>query len=425
MNAFVIKGDIICNENKDRFISYEDGYVVCADGMCKGVFKSLPETYKMLLIRDFSGKLVIPGMADIHVHAPQYSFRGTGLDMELIEWLNTYVFPEEAKYKDIDYADIAYGYFADDLKKSSTTRAVVWGTMHSDATKLLMDKLEETGIITYVGKVNMDRNSSEQFCENSVEEALKSTEKWLDETNGKYKRTKPIITPRFIPSCSDELMHGLGKLSKQKKMRIQSHLSENRSEVEWVKELVPESECYAGAYEMFEAMGSKENPAIMAHCVYSGRNEIEILKNHGTYIAHCPGSNMNLLSGIAPVRTFLNEELNVGIGTDVAGGSSLSMFRAISETLQASKMYYRLADENVRPLTLEEAFYLATCGGGSYFGKVGTFKGGYEFDALVIDDSSMHSARYLNPRERAERICYDEASVKLVKKYVCGKEIIL
>lgn len=421
--CFVLKGDVVFNETVKTMKAFKDGYLVCEEGKCKGVFSSLPENYRKYEILDFSGKLIIPGMTDLHVHAPQYAFRGVGMDLELLDWLQKYTFPEETKYADLDYAKKAYSYFAHDLKRGFTTRAVVFATIHNESTILLMDQLENTGVVTYVGKLNMDRNGAEGLEEESAKKSLENTVEWLNYIEGKYKNTKPIITPRFIPSCSDELMKGLGKLAAEKKLCIQSHLSENKSEIAWVRELVPQSTSYANAYEILGAMGEKSLPAIMAHCVYSDEEEIRILKNHGTYVAHCPSSNMNLTSGIAPVRRFLDSGLMVGLGTDVAAGSSMNMLQEILLCIQASKMYYRLVDQSVKPLSFEEAFYIATEGGGSYFGKVGSFKEGYDFDALVLDDSSMYSTREFSVRDRIERACYNDADVRIECKFVQGRKI--
>lgn len=423
MKSYILKGDIAFNETSKIMTCIENGYLVCEDGICKGAFSKIPEKYKELPVTDYSGNLIIPGMTDLHVHAPQYTFRGIGMDLELLDWLNTHTFPEEAHYSDLAYAKKAYAYFTEDLKRCFTTRAVIFATIHNEATLELMDQLEETGLITYVGRVNMDRNGGVNLQEANAEESLAGTKEWLQAALTKYKRTMSILTPRFIPSCSDELMKGLGRLAAEKKLRVQSHLSENPSEIAWVKELVPASDCYANAYELFDTMGTPEMPTIMAHCVYSDEREMDIMKSHGAYVAHCANSNLNLSSGIAPIRKFMDAGMNVGIGTDVAAGSSMNMLEAILNSIQVSKMYFRLVDNSVKALTFEEAFYLATEGGGSYFGKVGSFKDGYEFDAVVIDDSCMHSMRKFSPRERVERMCYNDADAYIMHKYVQGEMI--
>lgn len=422
-DSFILRGGIAFSDNQKSIVTYKGGYVVCVDGVCQGAFAEFPEKYRGLPLHDYGERLIIPGMIDLHVHAPQYTFRGIGMDEELLEWLSMYTFPEEARYSDIKYAREAYSYFTEDLRRCFTTRAVVFGTLHNEATIELMDKLDETGLITYVGKVNMDRNGGKNLQEESAAASMEATRQWLEAIKDRYENTKPILTPRFIPSCSDELMIELGKLSKETGLRIQSHLSENHSEIAWVKELVPESTCYANAYELFDTMGTPECPTIMAHCVHSDDLEMNILKKHGAFIAHCADSNMNLTSGIAPIRKFLDAGINIGLGTDVAAGSSMNMLKTMLITLQASKMYYRLVDTAVKPLSFEEVFYLATEGGGKYFGKVGTFKQGYDFDAVIIDDSKMFSMRDMSIRERIERMCYNDADAIIKDKFVKGNKI--
>ncbi|MCQ2555120.1 MAG: amidohydrolase family protein [Clostridia bacterium] len=421
--SFILKGNIAFSKDISHIETIENGYLVCIDGKSKGAFGAIPAEYEGLPLYDYGNSLIIPGMTDLHLHAPQYTFRGIGMDLELLQWLSTHTFPEEARYKDLEYARKAYRYFCYDLKRSFTTRACVFATLHTEATIELMDQIEDTGVIAYVGKVNMDRNGGEDLEEKDSDSSVAATLDWLKRIEGRYVNTKPILTPRFIPSCSDELMKKLGKMSDEKNLRIQSHLSENMSEVAWVGELVPDATCYANSYEIFGAMGSPDNPCIMAHCVYSDEKEMEILKKHGTYIAHCPNSNMNLTSGIAPVRKFLDQGIPVGIGTDVSAGSSMNMLRTILDTIMASKMYYRLVDTSSKPLAFEEVFYLATVSGGSYFGKVGSFEDGYEFDALVLDDSAMYSMRELSIRERIERSCYNDADCIIREKFVAGKHI--
>ena len=259
-------------------------------------------------------------MVDLHVHAPQYTFRGLGMDLELLEWLNINTFPEEAKYKNIEYAEKAYKLFVDDLKSGTTTRACIFATIHNEATLLLMELLEKSNLCTYVGRVNMDRNSSENLCESSAQTSLEETNTWILKSMEKFKKTKPILTPRFVPSCSDKLMDGLGIIQRKFHLPVQSHLSENISEVSWVKKLNPKSYCYGDAYDMFGLFGGN-GKTVMAHCVHSTEEEIELMKKNKVFIAHCPESNINLSSGIAPIRKYLKLGMNVGLGSDVAGGS--------------------------------------------------------------------------------------------------------
>ena len=290
MNSFIIHGDICYSADQNTLITKENGYLVCEDGISLGVFDSIPEEYSGLPLHDYSGMLVMPGMVDLHIHAPQYAYRGLGMDRELLDWLNTYAFPEESKYGDLAYADRAYTIFANAVKNSATTRLVIFGTLHREATELLMDKLEKIGVVSFVGKVNMDRNSPDTLREASAQASITDTERFLKETQHKYKNTYPIITPRFTPSCSDELMAGLGELTKESHVPVKSHLSENPGEVEWVRELCPWAKNYGEAYSRFGLFGKPEK-TVMAHCVYSDDDEIAKMKENGVFIAHCPASN--------------------------------------------------------------------------------------------------------------------------------------
>lgn len=409
---FVWKGHIIDSLDRHSLRVRENGYLVCQEGRCAGVFDVLPEQYRNLPLEDFGDRLIIPGMTDLHIHAPQFAFRGLGMDMELLDWLNTHTFPEEAKYRDLDYARRAYGQFTAHLRRSETTRACIFATVHVPATELLMEQLEASGLVTYVGKVNMNRNGPLYLIEPSTFQAVRETRQWLEETAARFTRTKPILTPRFIPSCTDDLLYRLADLRAEFGVPVQSHLSENLGEIAWVRELVPTAKHYGDAYRKFGLLGG-DYPCIMAHCVHCDEAELELLRENGVFIAHSPESNMNIASGVAPVNRFLDLEIPTGLATDVAGGSHESMFRAMTHAIQASKLRWRLLDQSVAPLTFDTAFYLATRGGGAFFGQVGAFDPGYELDALVLDDGNLDHPQPLTARERLERLAYlgDERNI--------------
>lgn len=418
---FVLKGNICYSQDAETLICLEQGYLVCEKGIVSGVFEHLPERYSGLPLTDYKDRLIVPGLTDLHVHAPQYSFRALGMDLELLEWLNTRTFPEESKYQDLEYARTAYEIFAENMKKSATTRACIFSTLHREATVLLMDLMESTGLCTMIGKVNMDRNSPD-FLVETTEGSLGETKKWLEDIVGRYDHTTPILTPRFIPTCTDQLMEGLKELQLHYNLPVQSHLSENQSEISWVQELCPWSDFYGDAYDHFGLFGG-EVKTIMAHCVWPPLKEIDRMAEKGVYIAHCPQSNTNLSSGIAPVRTFLDRGMNVGLGSDVAGGAGESIFRAMADAVQVSKLRWRLVDDGLKPLTIDEAFYLGTMGGGSFFGKVGSFLEGYEADILVLNDESLRHPQPLSVRERLERMIYLSDERHIEAKYVAGHQI--
>lgn len=422
MKSFVIKGTICFSSSSKEIAVHENGYAICVDGVSMGVFSEIPRAYAHLPVLDYTGSLVVPGLVDLHIHAPQYTFRGTGMDLELMDWLQQSAFPEEARFEDAAYADMAYTLFAREMKKSATTRAVVFATRHAPATEILMEKLEETGLVTYVGKVNMDINAPLPLREESAEASAGETERWLEHTENRFQRCKPILTPRFIPSCSRQLLEHLGEIRRKWNVPVQSHLSENPLEIQLVRDRFPEEPSYGHCYERYGMMGSD---CIMAHCVYSSDEEVTLMKKRGTFVAHCPASNTNIASGIAPIRKYLEAGLQVGLGSDVAGGHTESIFRAITDAIQVSKLYWRLVDNGCKPLCFAEAFYLATVGGGAFFGKVGSFAPGYAFDALVLDERAIPHWSRLTPHQRLERFAYLQTGTDALQaKFVDGVKIL-
>lgn len=421
MDAFVLKGTICYSKTPKQLHITPNGYAVCVDGVSVGVFETLPAEFSQLPVLDYGDSLIVPGLVDLHIHAPQYTFRGTGMDLELMDWLQSQAFPEESRFADEKYAENAYEIFARQMKSSATTRAVVFGTRHASATRILMEKLENAGIVSFVGKVNMDQNGPEGLIEESPEASAEATLQWLEDTAGKYSHTKPILTPRFIPSCSRPLLEKLEKIRKDYDLPVQSHLSENPGEIAFVKELFPEEPTYGHCYDRYGMMNGN---TIMAHCVYSSEAEVALLKDSGAFVAHCPASNTDLSSGIAPIRKYLDRGLHIGLGSDVAGGHTESIFRAMADAIQVSKLYWRLVDENCKALCFAEAFYLATVGGGAFFGKAGSFEKGYAFDALVLNEENIPHWSSFEPQQRLERFAYlEQGRASLKAKFVEGRRI--
>ena len=422
-DTFALKGTICYSISPQELSITPNSYLICSQGKCAGIFPVLPEKYRGIPCTDYKDDLIIPGLTDLHVHAPQYTFRASGLDLELLDWLNTYAFPQEARYENLEFARSAYSIFAEEMKKSPNTRACIFGTLHVPATELLMELMDKTGLKTMIGKVNMDRNGSPILQETSAEASAQATVTWIEDTLNRFENTMPILTPRFTPACTDQLMAKLSQIQKKYHLPMQSHLSENFGEIEWVKELCPDTHFYGEAYHQFQLFGG-DCPTIMAHCVHSSEEELALMKKQGVYVAHCPQSNTNLSSGIAPARHYLEAGLHVGLGSDIAGGTSLSILRAMADAIQVSKLYWRLVDSSAKPLTLEEAFYLGTEGGGSFFGKVGSFREGYEFDAVILNSSTIPTSLSLSPKDRLERLVYLSDDRNITGKYVSGRKIL-
>ena len=415
----IYKAHILFTKERSHFEVLENGYVAVENGCVTGVSTNLANLDgQNAEVIDFGNCLLIPAMNDMHVHAPQVHNQAVAMDLELLPWLQNYTFPEEAKFADIHYAERMYRRFLHTQWLFGTMRSVVFGTIHTESTRLLMNLYQEAGMGAFVGKVAMNRHCPENLSED-VDAAIAGNEQLIAEFNQPNALVRPIITPRFVPSCTPELLKACGKLAAQYQLPVQSHLSENTSEIAWVAELEPESQNYGDAYNRYGLFG--QTPTIMAHCVWTHGSELELMKRNGVMVAHCPTSNFNIASGMAPIRTFLEEGLCVGLGSDISGGHDLNMFRMLVYAIQVSKMQYQ-QDHSKPFLTLSEIFWIATKSAGSFFGKVGSFEPGYEFDALVIDDSVLHPSEY-SLLHRLERFIYVGDDRQIVHRFCRGEEV--
>ncbi|MDU3803254.1 amidohydrolase family protein [Paraclostridium bifermentans] len=415
----IYKGNILFTKIKDKFEIIENGFIIVKNGKILDLYKNLPSEYQNFEVIDFSDNLIIPGMNDLHCHAPQFRNLGMAMDKELIPWLDNYTFPEEGKFKSIEYSDKVYKNFIKEVWRHGTTRIAVFATVHKESSIRLMDLFKQSGLGALVGKVNMNINCTDDLLENT-EKSISDTEYILENYYNADELVNPIITPRFIPSCNSELLKSLGDLAVKYNVPTQSHLSENLGEIDWVKQLQPESEFYGDAYNRFNLFG--QTKTLMAHCVYSCNKELELMKKNNVFAVHCPNSNLNLGSGIMPVRKFLDNDINIALGSDISGGHDLSIFKVMVNAIQCSKLLWVNSNKQVDFLTLSEAFYMATKGGGSFFGKVGSFEKNYDFDALVLDDSNLNPESY-SLIERLERFIYIGDDRNIIHRYVRGKEI--
>lgn len=419
MNTTILKGNLIHTPTPEHFECLEHGYLLAENNEIKGIYQELPECYQNIPVRDYGDALIIPGMCDMHVHAPQFVYRGLGLDLQLMDWLNRYAFPTEARFADLEYARIYYEAFADAMAKNGTTRAVIFGTIHAPATELLMEILEKKKIAAYVGKINMDTLSPDYLCE-TAQQSLEDTEKWILDTKEKFRFVRPAITPRFIPTCTTEVLDGLGKLAAKYNLPVHSHISEDIGEMEVVRGRYPE---YDNDGDVYDSFGLLTNQTVMAHFIYPTQHELELVKERGVTIAHCPQSNGNVAAGIPPIRRMMDMGIKVGLGSDIAGGYSLCLFRAMAEAVYLSKLNWLQTEKKESFLTVPESFYLGTMGGGQFFGKVGCFNAGYELDALVIDDRSLGTpADRLTLEERIERVIHLADDRHIIARYTAGEQ---
>ena len=416
---YALHGNILTVPKLGELNAVKDGYIVLnADGVIEGVFETLPERYRNAQLADYGDALIMQAFCDMHLHAPQYPMLGMGMDLPLLDWLNTYTFRTEARFADPDYARMHYRKLAERLVGYGTTRVCMFSSLHTDATLILMEELERRGISGYVGKVNMDRNSPDYYCE-TTEESKRETLRWLDACD-RFSRIRPMLTPRFTPSCSDELMAWLGKLANERNLPVQSHLSENRSEIEWVHSLHPDCAQY---WETYEKYGLWKSDTLMAHCVHSDAREREAIKQHGVTVVHCADSNTNIASGIAPIRTMLDEGLKVTLGSDIAGGAHLSMLNVIQMSIRASKNKRIESNWTIPFLSVAEGYYLGTTAGALYFGDKPGFQKGDKLHAVVIDDREYPDTERLTMRERFDRAVYIAEPKDIVAVYGEGRRL--
>ncbi|MDD2214190.1 MAG: amidohydrolase family protein [Oscillospiraceae bacterium] len=410
----LFQANLVYTTGPETLLTLPQAYVAVTDGRIESVSSALPPGFEKMTVRQFTGGFLIPPFTDLHVHAPQIANIGLGYDCELLQWLERYTFPEESRYQDLAYAKLQYRRFIHLLWQYGSLYSVVFATIHRPATELLMQLASQAGLAAYIGKVNMDRNSPAYLCE-SPAESFRETVAWLQDwqrDQARYGAVKPILTPRFVPSCTPELQRQLGRLARQYQLPVQSHLSENREEIAWVHALDPEAENYASVYDQAGLLG--QTPTIMAHCIWNTEQELQLLRRRGVYVAHCPTSNNNLASGIAPVARYLREGLNMGLGSDLSGGHTPGMAEVQRQALQASRLYHTLLDPQSPSLSLTNVFYLATRGGGSFFGQVGSFEPGFSFDALWIDDAGLDAGPERSLEERLSRYIYcgDDRQIK-------------
>lgn len=419
MNPVILHGTIVHTPTKEVFDCHPGSYLISEDGKVTGIFQELPEKYKNVPVLDYGNSLILPGLCDMHVHAPQFVYRGLGIDLQLMEWLDRYAFPTEARFADLSYARIYYEAFADALAKNGTTRAVIFGTLHAPATELLMEILEKKKIGAYVGKINMDTLSPDYLCE-TPKQSLADTRKWIEDTKDRFHLVKPAVTPRFIPTCSTSVLEGLGKLAQEFDLPVHSHISEDLGEMSIVRDRYPQ---YDNDGDVYDHFGLLTSHTVMAHFIYPTRHEMELIKERGVTIAHCPQSNGNVAAGIPPIRQMLDLGVKVGLGSDIAGGYSVSIFRAMSEAVYLSKLQWLRSEKKDSFLSVPESFYLGTKGGGQFFGKVGSFESGYEMDAIVIDDRSLCvPADRLSTEERIERVIHLSDDRNIIARFVSGEQ---
>ena len=414
----IYHANIVYSRSRDELTVRKNSFIAVEDGVVKGIYDALPEQYANAPLADYGDCVLIPAFSDLHVHAPQYPQRGLGMDLLLSDWLNTYTFPQEARFGDSEYAHGVYRAFLDSLVQNGTYHACVYGTIHREATSWLLEQMEKTGLRAFVGKVNMDIQSPDYLSE-TVGESLRETEAFLEAYAGS-RYAKPIITPRFAPTCSRELLRGLGKLGRKYRVGMQTHLVESRWEAAEAVRLNPDCSCDTRIYE--EAGLLENGPVVAAHFIFPAGEDIRILKKYGGYAVQCPDATVNVIAGIMKTASLADEGVSLALGSDIAGGHLPGIYTQAARSVQLSKLKAFYEPEENRSIPFANAFYMATKEGGALFGKVGSLEPGYDFDALVIRDFS-DPFRKIEPEETVERFCYTGNPSDILAGFIRGKKV--
>ncbi|KXF83375.1 amidohydrolase family protein [Enterovibrio coralii] len=384
------------------------------------------------------GQFLMPGLVDLHCHAPQWPQAGKGLDLPLYDWLQNYTFPLENRYGDLAFAEPVYQDVARTLLANGTTSAVYFASIHREASELLAKTSLEQGQRAFVGKINMDNPEQcpEYYREPSVEQALADTEAFIQNVRGlkgnEHGLVKPVITPRFVPSCTDTLLRELGKLVQQHDVHMQTHCSES----DWARDYALQH--YGKSdIEIYAESGLLNNKTVLAHSIFLTDNDVAMLKEFDAGIGHCPLSNMFFANAAMHTRELLDSGVSIGLGSDIAGAPSPSIFRASFDAVTHSSVREDGVDTRLSAgergvagsrVSFVEAFWMATAGGGRVLNeKVGVFEKDFHFDALVIKPSAFGNLRIWptmdTPRDILEKIVSLAQSCDVDKVWVQGKQV--
>ncbi len=386
------------------------------------------------------GRYLLPGLVDLHIHAPQWPQLGTALHRPLYDWLRDHTFPLEARYADLAFADRIYSSLVDTLLANGTTTAVYFATVHLEATKLLTRKCYERGQRGLVGKVAMDDPDQcpDYYRDPSPGAAIDDTWELIE-----YVRTldcdggglvMPVVTPRFVPSCTDALLDGLGSVAAASGCHIQTHCSES----DWQHGYVIDRHGRTDS-ESLEAFGLMTRRSVLAHSNFITDGDMGRFRATGAGIAHCPLSNIYFANSVFPLRAALDRGLHVGLGTDISGGHDPSMLDACRQAVAASRALEDGVDPALhstrrgRPgsrIDFAEAFWLATAGGGEALDlPIGFFARGQDFDAMLIDttvaDSNLIIWEDLDSLDDVfQKIVYNAARNNIRRVWVGGRLVI-
>ena len=444
----VVKGSAYTASSPDDFHYIRDA-LFCIDhhGYISDIYMPEHEKYSVIiniarsegyLYELKGGQYLLPGFIDLHIHAPQWPNLGKALDRPLEQWLQQYTFPLEARYADLDFARKTYYHLVRTLLSHGTTTAVYFATVHRESSLELGKICLELGQRALIGKVAMDdvNNCPDYYRDCSAEHAISETRRFIRELQALPGNEKgnvlPVITPRFIPCSSDELLSGLGKIAKDTGCHIQTHCSES----DWEHNFVIKQYGVTDSQALYN-YGLMTRKTILAHCNHISDDDISLIGSVSAGIAHCPLSNFYFANSVFPLRQVLNKNINVGLGSDISAGHSPSIFEACRHAITASKalndgVNSQLSSEvrgySGSSVSFREAFWLATGGGGKVLDlPIGQLREGYLFDAMVIDTNSHNSDIIIYDDDTTEdvlqKLIYNTQRHNICKVWVNGENI--
>lgn len=364
---------------KDKYEFFEDGLLIVINGLIHDVGHTkdlLPKWEGIITIKNERGKVLMPGFIDGHTHAVQSGVIAS-FGEQLLNWLEDYTFPYEKKFADKEFCKRDTDFFFKELLKNGTTTAAIYSSVHQESIQAILEKGAELNMRIIAGKTNMDRNAPKELLEDN--DTTISLAKQLIDKYHKYKRLSYAITPRFAITSSSKQLKDLGKLKQSfPQMHVQTHISENKTEIETVKKLFPKRKDYLEVYEHNHLV--KKN-TLLGHGIHFSDSEWKRIQQSEASIVHCPLSNLFLGSGLFNLKKCQDMNIPIALGSDIGAGTSFSMLK------NAAAAYQVAALKGDKPTALN-LFYILTLGGAKALGfehKIGNFKIGKEADFILLD----------------------------------------
>jgi guanine deaminase len=382
--ARIIRGRVLSFVDEPRLAGadalkvIEDGAVLVEDGRIAAVGETAAIRARApgVTIDDHSGKIVMPGLIDTHIHYPQTRVVAS-YGAQLLEWLQKYTFVEEQKLRDRAHADIVARFFLDEMFRQGTTTAMVYCTVHSESVDAFFDESLKRGARMIAGKVMMDRNAPEGLTDNpqrGYDESKALIARWRGRGRLDY-----AVTPRFAVTSSAAQLEASGVLLRENPdVYMQTHLDENLAEIAFVKELFPWTKTYLEVYERYGLLGPR---SVFGHCIHLESSEVAALASSRSVAAFCPTSNLFLGSGLFDMKRLQDHGVRVSLATDVGGGTSYSMLQTASEA-------YKVLQLGGQSWPATQAFYQMTLGNSRALGlqdRIGTISEGLEADIIILD----------------------------------------